>query len=324
MRVAFDGICLHGPVTGVARAFLTGLSAYAARHDDCVLLLPEGATLPAGLRIATAPAPRGALRRQLALPRLLRRLGADVLHSPVAAVPLGARCPSIATVHDLPWLHAGLGEPDTAWRRFATRRALAAARAVIAPSIATAADVRRLAPHVDCRIVPHATPPVAATPSPRRGPFVALGDDRPRKNRDRVRAAHELAQGQRPALPSLRFVGPPDDYVDEAEKSRLLAHCRAAVQCSRFEGFGLPVLEALAHGAPLVCSDLPAHREIAGDGALFVDPLDPAAIAAALLRIDGDEALRARLAAAGPRRAAAFAPDGVAAAWRSLHEEVRR
>jgi glycosyltransferase involved in cell wall biosynthesis len=177
-------------------------------------------------------------------------------------------------------------------------------------------------------VVPHGTeldpPPDAAAVRARSGPFVALGDDRPRKNRALVRQAHALAARTCEGLPPLRFVGPPDDYVDEATKRSLLRSCCAVVQGSRFEGFGLPVLEALAHGAPLVCADIPPFREIAAGAAEFVDPRDPQAIAAALVRIHTDDALRLAHAAAGHRAATAHSPHTVAQRWRAIHEALCR
>lgn len=320
MIVAFDAICLgDGPPTGVARAFLTGLHAYAERWAaDMLVLVPDGATrdeLPAA---RCAAAPRGRLRRQRELPRLLRAHAVDVLHSSVAAVPMRAPCPTIATVHDLPWLQPESGERTGFWRRFATTRALRAATAILAPSRYTLAAAARLlggdSPRL--RVVPHATPPPPPRPpAPRNGPFLVLGDDRPRKNRDRVRAAHALARLQDPALPDLRFVGPPVDYVSEAVKHDLLRTCRAVVACSLYEGFGLPVLEALVHRAPLVCSDLPPHREIAGDHALYVPATDTAAIARALHAI-------ARVPTGAATAPNLPTPRDVALAWRTLHAEL--
>ncbi|MCU1232832.1 MAG: glycosyl transferase, group 1, partial [Candidatus Solibacter sp.] len=75
---------------------------------------------------------------------------------------------------------------------------------------------------------------------------------------------------------------------------------------SLFEGFGLPVLEALAAGVPTACSSIQPLNEIAGDAALKFDPRDPAAIAAALRGLVDDQPLRAQLACAGPLRAAKF------------------
>ncbi|HEB53187.1 MAG TPA: glycosyltransferase family 1 protein [bacterium] len=327
--IAFDGICFgDGPPTGVARAFADTLAAYVARGEaDCVLLLPDGATCPDLARVRSVRAPRGALRRQRRLPALLRELGADLLHSPVAAVPLRAPCPTIATVHDLPWLHADAPEHTGRWRRFATQRALCSAARVLAPSTMTARDAERLLAPDARRVerVPHGTPaPIAPPPDPatRSGPLLVLGDDRPRKNRARLCAAHAIARRRCPDLPDLRFVGPPDDYVDEAEKRRLLRACRVLVHVSLFEGFGLPVLEGLAHGAPVVCSDLPPHREIADGCARFVDPRATDGIAAALLQAHHDEAWRQRAASAGPLRARHFRPEHTAAAWTRIHAEV--
>ncbi|MEO6594292.1 MAG: glycosyltransferase family 1 protein [Planctomycetota bacterium] len=325
MKVVFDGACFgDGPITGVGRAFSNGLAAYVeAGGNDCVLLVPTGAPAPALEGLSFVEAPRGALRRQLELPRLLLKLGADVLHSSVAAVPLRAPCPTIATVHDLPWLHPELDEPTSPWRRFATRRALRAATAVIAPSQFTLNDAARLLARTDTlHLVPHGTKRIDALPSATRtGPLLALGDDRPRKNRRRMREAYAIARERRETLPPLRFVGLPDDYVDEAEKHGLLRSCRAVVQGSLFEGFGMPVLEALAHGAPVLCADIPPFREIAGDAAIYVDPHDTASIAAGLERLT-DDALCAVLAAKGWQRAASFGSQRTAELWRRLHEQL--
>lgn len=330
MRVAFDGAPLDdGPALGVARAFVEGLRAFAALADEPpILLLPEGAADPTIANVTIAAAPRGAWHRQLRLPWILRSQRADVLHSPVAALPLLTRRPRVATVHDLPWLDEAAGEGRPRWQRFAVTRSLRAASAVLAPSRFTlAAAARLLGDTVRLHHVPHGVPPPAGPlldPKDRHGPLLALGDDRPRKNRLRVKAAMTLAQKSNAALPDLCFAGPPFNYVDEGEKARLLRGCRALVQCSLFEGFGLPVLEGLAHGIPVLCADLPSFREIAGDAALFVDPRDVGAIAAGIARISTDADLRERLAAAGPQRAAQFRPERVAATWRQLHIEIAR
>lgn len=331
MIVVFDGAPLDdGPALGVARAFVEGLRAYAATAATApILLLPAGAADPGIPAVRMVPIGRGALRRQLELPTALRALRADVLHSPVAAVPLLTRRPCLCTVHDLPWLQPDLGEPSSHWRQFAVRRSLRAAAAVLAPSVFTAAAAATLLrDRRTLHVVPHGVPlPPGPPPDPRdrHGPLLVLGADRPRKNHLRTAAALELARRRDPDLPALCFVGPPRHYVDEGQKARLLAGCRALVHCSLFEGFSLPVLEGLAHGIPVLCSDLPPHRELAGDdAALFVDPRDPGAIAAGLERICRDDDLRVRLVAAGRERAQRYRPEHTAAAWRRLHDEVAR
>jgi glycosyltransferase involved in cell wall biosynthesis len=173
-----------------------------------------------------------------------------------------------------------------------------------------------------------------------RGPFLlAVGTLEPRKNLRRLLgafadAAEELADhhlvvagpvGWGPALrPTydpvrVKLAGP----VDDATLHGLYAAADGLAYPSLYEGFGLPVLEAMAHGTPVLTSDRSSLPEVAGEAALLVDPTDQAAIAAGLLRLVGDQALRARLAAAGPRRAARFTwPATAAATWAAYLEAL--
>ena len=86
----------------------------------------------------------------------------------------------------------------------------------------------------------------------------------------------------------------------------LYARAWAFIYPSQFEGFGLPVLEALAAGVPAACSNIEPLAGIAGGAALLFDPLDPGAITQAMVRITEDEGLRSQLAEEGPQRAASF------------------
>ena len=95
-------------------------------------------------------------------------------------------------------------------------------------------------------------------------------------------------------------------WLPREELYRLYQRALAFVYPSTFEGFGMPVLEALAAGVPVACSDIPALREVAGEAALFFDPLDEDAIDAALNVIVTDASQRLRLAEAGPARARHF------------------
>lgn len=104
------------------------------------------------------------------------------------------------------------------------------------------------------------------------------------------------------------------DYLDRASLHAVLARAEALVFPSWLEGFGLPVVEAMACGTPVIVSDTTSLPEVAGDTALYVDPADPAAIAAALCRLANDGALRAGMAAAGRARAARFRWDEAARA----------
>jgi glycosyltransferase involved in cell wall biosynthesis len=105
-------------------------------------------------------------------------------------------------------------------------------------------------------------------------------------------------------------------WIPRNELLLLYAKACAFVYPSTFEGFGMPVLEAMAAGVPVACSDIPPLREVAGEAALFFDPLDEDAIATALDRIVTEEPLRAQLILAGPERASAFSWER--AAWETL------
>jgi len=109
-------------------------------------------------------------------------------------------------------------------------------------------------------------------------------------------------------------------WVTSAELEGLYAMTRCVVFPSLYEGFGLPVLEAMARGVPVACSDRSSLPEVAGDAALLFDPTDVDAIRTASERLLEDEALRAGLADAGRRRAARFTweatAEGTAAVYR--------
>jgi glycosyltransferase involved in cell wall biosynthesis len=101
---------------------------------------------------------------------------------------------------------------------------------------------------------------------------------------------------------SVRLTG----WIPRDQLMRLYAGARAFIYPSTFEGFGMPVLEAMAAGIPVACSDIPPLREVADNAALFFDPSNEDTVAAALDRITSDDALRLDLSQAGPQRARGF------------------
>jgi glycosyltransferase involved in cell wall biosynthesis len=109
---------------------------------------------------------------------------------------------------------------------------------------------------------------------------------------------------------SVEFTG----WIARAELLNLFASASAFIFPSTFEGFGLPLVEALAAGLPTACSNIEPLASIAGDAALRFDPNDTAALCQAMVRITSDPQLRERLTAEGPQRAAAFSWDVTARA----------
>lgn len=275
------------------------------------------------------------------IPALAIIRGLDVLHSPANAGPV--RVPGVAcviTVHDLTWLHAGEDWGTRAavgamrrWSPPTARRA----DLVIADSHATSEDLvahagverRRLA------VVPLGVRAGGASPTPEAdlrerlalGPsrvVLSVAQKRPYKGlADLVRALPGLGEDVVLILPGpptahetelrglaeslgvadrIRF--PPWLSDDDLEGLYALAACFALA--SRYEGFGLPVLEAMARGVPVVCADRGALPEVAGDAALVVDPDDHRALTDALDRVLTDRVLAKSLVDRGRARASRF------------------
>ena len=279
---------------------------------------------------------------QLLLPRLAQRAGVDVVHSLASTAPSWGSFRRVVTIHDViyrihPEAHAG-------WRSLALRALvpLAARRShrVIVPSRATRDDLIRLlkVPEEKIDLVPNGlgTPPAQRWDSEedlRRRydldarPFVlTVSLKRPHKNLLRLLEAIALIPGER--RPILVLAGHRTPYEDElraraaelglVDDTRFLGwvsneqleglyrSSSCFVFPSLYEGFGLPVLEAMARGTPVACSNRGALIEVADDAALTFDPEEPDAIAAAIEKLLADPVERERLSRAGREQAAAF------------------
>lgn len=291
------------------------------------------------LPVREAPLPRRVMYaawQRLGLPRAehVARARVDVCHATTWAVP-PTRAALVVTVHDLAFLHGP--ELFTAHGNAFFRRALDDVRrradAVIVPSRATADDcvAAGLDPSL-LHVVPH------GVDVPRPGPSaiaetrhrLGVADDylmwagtvEPRKNVGRLLEAYAAAVAARPDLPDLVLTGPAGwgeelsvpasvrsrvhrtGRVDRGDLHALLAGATAFVFPSLSEGFGFPVLEAMAHGTPVVTSRGTACAEVLGDAGVLVDPHDVADIARGLITVLGADAPRMRTA--GRARAATY------------------
>jgi glycosyltransferase involved in cell wall biosynthesis len=272
------------------------------------------------------------------LPRLARRAGCDLVHSLASTAPLWGRFKRVVTIHDL--IYRRFPEAHLGWkaRGMALLVPLAARRAdrVIAVSEATAADIRQQLHVRSVDVVPNGVdlPGPVTTPGPElrarleigeRRVILCLAAKRPHKNLLRLIEAAATLDGAVLVIAGyptdheeeLRAVANPDrvrllGWVDDADREGLYGIASVFAFPSLYEGFGLPVLEAMVRGVPVVCSSTPALAEVAGDAALQVDPLDAAALATALGRVLGDPHEADRLRAAGRERATRFSWDRAA------------
>lgn len=275
----------------------------------------------------------------------------DALFCPTPLVPTVARLPRLAVVHDLTPL---ILAQDHGWPHRALfllqLQTLRRAEGIIAVSQNTRRDlVAHLGAAVAGRTrVVYEGPGVVPSDSARDfgadlEPFVLyVGGHAPHKNVQRLIGAFARLRQPNPwtlvivgggaarhiaeTHAAIRASGLVDrvrvlERLSDAQVSSLYRRCCAAVYPSRYEGFGLPALEAMAHGAPLICSDASSLPEVGGDAALYFDPGSEQALTRQLQRVLDQPALAAELRAAGLARAAQFS---WARAAHQIAEELSR
>jgi glycosyltransferase involved in cell wall biosynthesis len=354
-RIGFDGRALASPAAGVRRYAAELFGALAALNGDLTIVAvgaPEETALPARVERAPGAAslPTNAGWMLTGLPRAARRARLDLFHAPAYTVPLGSPRPLAVTIHDVSYERHPEWYPyrrDPIRRAFYRRSARAADR-VITDSAFSKAEIAAaygLRPDV-IDVVPLAAAPIfsagPAMPLPSYLParyVLHVGDVHVRRNLGVVVRAMMIVRQRNRGFGDVGLVlaGVPRDQagalhstdtttngapmltrIGQADETFLLALYRSAaalVYPSRYEGFGLPLLEAMACGVPVIASRTSCIPEVTGGAAVLLDPDDDDGWSAALERVLGDEAYAAGLRQAGQCRASSFS-------WRRTAEET--
>jgi glycosyltransferase involved in cell wall biosynthesis len=362
VKVGVDGRSLRAGAArrGVARYLGSLLPALASDFpDDRYAVLVPGKPGREVARIATGPNiivrstlvdsrplfAAAALTGRPRVDRMLRRC--DVIWAPaVAPLAVSPDVPLVVTVHDLSFKHraADFSRYERGWHRLARPRQLVArASRMIAVSEAVRRELI-----AEWEVDPQKVVTVASGPGRkpaeingrrsalRPGYILAVGALEPRKRPDLLVEAHARAReaglqaelvfaGEgslrgRLAGAGVKLLG----YVPDQQLDALYRDALALTCVSREEGFAFTPLEAIANGTPAIVSDLPVFAETLGDGALRVPPGNADALADALLRLERDRALRARLVAAGRAAAGRLSWTRAAARTREVLAEAAR
>lgn len=290
------------------------------------------------LPLASASATVRVLYEQVVVPYVAARANAALLHAPVNVAPFRLPCRMVLTVHECEPFKDGYGIPPhiRAWWLFSRRTSVRNADLILAPSARAAKDLTKYMGVEEGRVL--VTPlgvdhsqfwPDGAGASRWRGQlgdyFLWVGVPYPRKNLGTLLKAFAALRMREVKLV---LVGPAGwgsrlvrewisklkiydrvtvmDALPPSELRGLYSGAVAFVFPSLEETFGLPVLEAMACGSPVIASNIEVFHEVAGDAAIMVDPVSPDALREAMEQVIEDAELRRRMASHGLERAASF------------------
>src|SRR3954447_2144815 len=342
MRIGMDAR-LAGRGLGVA-SVITSVTRLVARRAEVVWIGDPSAAPPGVADCVLAPKPYPLLDTTVG-ERMVRKLGLDVMHFPANTGWLRpGSTPVVLTVHDAIWASGREGRSlrqlvGHRYLRYAVGRAARAAAVVTSPSATAARDVQReLGLGAAPLVVPNGIFDIATAPRARAEPpyVVAFGARDPRK-----RLALAIEAWRRAELPGLRLVilaggGLPSDvdqpfppgvelrgYLEREELEDVIAGALALLYPSDQEGFGLPVLEAMALGVPVISGLAPVTEEVGGPALMRIDPGDAiVSIASHIRALQGDPGMREERGRAGIEQARRFTWEAAAEGYLSAYESA--
>jgi glycosyltransferase involved in cell wall biosynthesis len=342
--------------TGLARALAA--RADIELIQVCAAGEPPPAPPTSQVSAVAASAHPFGLHGALELGRLVRGTDPDLVHCLHFPTPWPTQAPLVVTLHDLiPLVVSGVmpSLPKRLIYRMWNARAASAANLIIVASRATRQDVARLFPAAEDKLVvtPYAADDFSSGPASQLAgrlaqlistPYLlAMGNTKPHKDLPTLLNAFGIVASSFPDLRLLLVGSEPAGYLEiqlagvpneiatrvvfsgpisDAELRTLYAGAAVFVCPSRYEGFGLPALEAMALGAPVVCADAASLPEVVGDAALLFPPGEQVMLADAVARILRDQALRHQIVTAGRSRAAQLTWANTAAATVAVYSAV--
>lgn len=273
----------------------------------------------------------------LTLPAIAaKREPVDLVHYLHAAVPpFSPGCPVAINLLDaIPWVVPGYRLPHP--YDWLERRAVSRADLLLTLSESARADIERAfgVPREKIRVTYLGSPPLDLEPSPTEPYFLFVGGTEKRKNLGAALEAFKRIEGFELRVVGANTASPVHDakrdqsgvqwlgHVSEGELVELYRHATALVFPSRYEGFGLPVLEAMARRTPVIAADRSSIPEVARGAAILVDPDDVDGLADAMRRLGAEPALRADLIERGAEVVSGFSWDETARATAAAYEEL--
>ncbi|MBF0633519.1 MAG: glycosyltransferase family 4 protein [Nitrospinae bacterium] len=354
MRIGIDIRKIND--TGIGR-YIASLVENLLRVDDkneyVLFLDPKDADKFDDLKTRVTkiiePSGKYSIAEHFSLPSKANRLGLDIFHAPHYVLPFFMKVPSVVTVHDvIHLLDPAFGLPAREYARFMIRSAVTRARRVITVSDYTKRNLIGLfnATSEKIRVIPNgggdgfahssddAIKKTADKYGITPGYYLFVGSDRPHKNLKAVAEALRLMGDDSFFVVAgrvsddskklfagvegrVRFIG---QNIEKGEMAALYSGASALLFPSFHEGFGLPPLEAMACGTPVVASNASCMPEILGDSAVMADPLDYRSMAEGLAKLKNDPAYRADYIAKGRERVRAYSWEKVARMTLEVYE----